>query len=347
MTNRRFYSDNIAPAAPEFIAAIAAANVGDAASYGEDEWTAELQAAARDAFEGDGRITAFPVLNGKAANHLSLLAITEPGGVVFCHELSHILVDEDDGPERYTDAQFVGIVDDGTGRITTRELRKAIMNAGPVEEMSALSLTNATEHGTVYSVDEVRELVAIAHAAGLLVHLDGARIANAAVRLGASLADLTWRSGVDILSMGVTKNGGLSAEAVIVFNDEIAERFIVQRAWTGHVPSKMRFLSSQLMAGLRGDAWRRRAENANAMAARLATALLTISNVEIVRGVDANLLFVSLPAPLRGRFDRAGYVCETRPDLGEDVIRLVTNWSTTDCDIDELISALTTPALNR
>jgi len=340
MIKRGFNSDNIAPAAPEFIEAIIAANTGDAGSYGDDDWTADLQDVARLAFDRDGDLTAFPVLNGKAANHLSLLAVTEPGGVVFCHEGAHILVDEDDGPERYTDAQFVGIVDDGGGKIAPRELRKAIMNSGPIENQSALSLTNATESGTVYSLDELAELIGIAHAANLLVHLDGARIANAAVHLNASLADLTWRAGFDIVSMGVTKNGGLSAEAVIAFTEDIASEFIEQRAWTGHVPSKMRFLSSQLIVGMKGDGWRRRAANANAMAALLATGLRTIPGVEIVRRVDANLIFVSLPEPARERFDAAGYVCEVRPDLGPDVIRLLTNWSTSEADVQNLLTVL-------
>lgn len=341
MINRRFYSDNIAPAAPEFIDAIAAANQGDAASYGGDEWTARLQTVAADAFERDGPITVFPTLNGKAANHLSLLAVTEPGGLVFCHEHAHILVDEDDGPERYTDAQFVGLPDNGGGKITPRELRKAIMNAGPVEYQSALSLTNPTECGTVYTLDELNELIAIAHAAAIKVHLDGARIANAAVHLDCALAALTWRAGVDILSLGVTKNGGVSADAAVAFDDEIAERFIEQRAWTGHVPSKMRFLSCQIIAGLEGNGWRRRAETANAAALRLADRLLAVPGAEIVREVEANMIFVSLPAPLRERFDLAGFVAEKRPDLGPDVIRLLTNWSTTDRDIEALVNALT------
>ena len=342
MINRRFYSDNIAPAAPEFIDALIAANQGDAASYGEDEWTARLQTVAAAAFEFDGPIAAFPVLNGKAANHLSLLAITEPGGIVFCHEQAHILVDEDDGPERYTDAQFVGLPDNGDGKIAPSELRKAIMNAGPIEYQSALSLTNPTECGTVYSLDELHELFSIAHAADVKVHYDGARIANAAVHLDCALADLTWRAGVDILSLGVTKNGGISAEAVIAFDDEIASRFIEQRAWTGHVPSKMRFLSCQIIAGLDGNGWRRRAETANATAWRLATQLLALPGIDIIRAVDANMIFVALPAPYRERFFAAGYVCEERPDLGPGAIRLLTNWSTTDDQIRQLMSCLVT-----
>lgn len=340
MNNRNFYSDNVAPAAPEFIKAIGIANEGCEASYGGDIWTARLQTTVQHAFEREREIAAFPVLNGKAANHLSLLAITEPGGFVFCHEHAHVLVDEDEGPQRYTQAVFHAIPDDGAGKISPDALRRAINAAGAIDCCSALSLTNVTEFGTVYTPDEIAALTEIARDADLFVHLDGARIANAAASVNASLTELTWRAGIDIAAVGLTKNGGLSAEVVVAFNDLAAERFVEQRAWTGHVPSKMRFLSVQGVIGLEGREWRIRARHANEMARALAEQLLAVDGVELLNPVQANLLFVDLPPVLRERFDAAGYVAETRPDLGPNVIRLVANWTTTDDEIRQLMHVL-------
>ena len=335
-----FYSDNVAPASPDFVRAITIANEGYEASYGDDIWTARLQTTAQHVFERTESVAAFPVLNGKAANHLSLLAATEPGGIVFCHECAHLMVDENDGPQRYTQASFIGLKDNGAGKITPETLRQAIANVGDISCRSVFCLTNVTERGTVYTVAEITELAAIAHDADLTVHLDGARIANAAVALNASLADLTWKAGVDIVSMGLTKNGGLSAEAVVIFDDLTASRFIEARAWTGHVPSKMRFLSVQAVIGLDGRDWKLRARNANEMAKLLAEGLGALDGMDILQPVEANLIFVDLSSERRAKFDAAGYVAESRPDLGPNVIRLVTNWCTLESDIRQLLAVL-------
>jgi threonine aldolase len=335
-----FYSDNVAPASPDFVKAINIANEGYEASYGDDIWTARLQTTARSVFEREESVAAFPVLNGKAANHLSLLAATEPGGIVFCHECAHLMVDENDGPQRYTQARFIGLKDNGAGKITPETLRQAIADAGSISARSAFCLTNVTERGTVYTAAEIAELAAIAHDADLTVHLDGARIANAAVALNCSLADLTWRAGVDIVSMGLTKNGGLSAEAVVVFDDLTTSRFMEARDWTGHVPSKMRFLSVQAVIGLDGRDWKLRARNANEMAKLLAEGLAALDGVEIIQPVEANLIFVDLSPERRAKFDAAGYFSESRPDLGPNVIRLVTNWCTLESEIRQLLAAL-------
>jgi threonine aldolase len=335
-----FLSDNTAPAAPDFVRAITIANEGYDASYGDDIWTARLQTTAQHVFERTESVTAFPVLNGKAANHLSLLAATEPGGIVFCHECAHLMIDENDGPQRYTQARFIGLADDGGGKIAPETLRQAIDAAGPISARSAFCLTNVTERGSVYTAAEIAELAAIAHDSDLTVHLDGARIANAAVALNASLADLTWRAGVDTVSMGLTKNGGLSAEAVVSFDDLTTSRFLEARDWTGHVPSKMRFLSVQAVIGLEGRDWKVRARNANEMAKLLAEGLAVLDGVEILQPVEANLIFVDLSPERRAKFDAAGYMAESRPDLGPNVIRLVTNWCTIPTDVRQLLAAL-------
>lgn len=335
-----FYSDNVAPAAPDFIRALELANEGCEASYGDDIWTARLQTTAQHVFERVDGVAAFPVLNGKAANHLSLLALTEPGGFVFCHESAHLMVDEDNGPQRYTQARFIGLRDDGNGKIAPGTLRAALAEAGPITSCGAFSLTNVTERGTVYRLDEMVELTGIAHEAGLKVHLDGARIANAAVSLDCALADLTWRAGVDIVSVGLTKNGGLAAEAVVAFDDLAAARFVEQRAWTGHVPSKMRFLSVQAVIGLEGDAWRTRAHNANETARLLAEGLAGMADASIVHPVQANMVFVKLSPDLLAKFDVAGYIADVRADIGPGVIRLVTSWCATEDDVRHLLAVL-------
>jgi threonine aldolase len=337
--NYRFTSDNTAPAAPEVLAALAAVNEGSDAAYGEDAVTARLQQVLAAAFEREpGTIHGWPALNGKAANHLALLAITEPGGLIFCHEGAHIRVDEDDGPARYTQTRLVPIEDDGAGRIAPDALARAIAGQHPVPPGSALSVTNTTEAGTLYQPDELRRLVQIGQTAGLKLHYDGARIANAAAALGCSLADLTWRSSFDILSLGVTKNGGMMAEAVVCFGPATAARFEDRRRWTGHVASKMRFLSAQVIAGIEGDGWRRRAANANRQAARLAAALAEVPGYRFARPVETNHLFLQLSPARRRALASSGYQLFDWEQWG--AVRILTNWSTTDDEVDTLAATL-------
>ncbi len=337
--DHRFASDNTAPAAPEFLAAVEAANNGAAAAYGEDGLTAALQCALAVAFDREtGAVYGWPVLNGKAANHLALLAITQPGGIIFCHQDAHILVDEDDGPAIYTRTRLIGIEDDGTGRMTPGALARAIANHSPVPPGSALSITNANEAGTVYRLEELHELIAVARGAGLTVHIDGARIANAAAALDCALADLTWRAGADIVALGVTKNGGLMAEAVVCFDDAIATRFENQRRWTGHIPSKMRFLAAQIIAGVEGDGWRRRAQHANQQAARLAAALAGVPGYSVARPVEINHIFLQLSPGRRRAIAAAGYFLW---DWNQwNAVRILTNWATTDEEVDAFAAVL-------
>jgi threonine aldolase len=337
--NYEFASDNTAPAAAEIVASISEANRGHALSYGDDPWTARLREVVTDAFAAPQPVGIVPILSGKLANHLSLTAITEPGGVIFCHEHAHILIDENDGPVYVTRCRLVGLPGDGD-KIEPATLREAIARESPFSPGSALSLTNVTEAGGVYCLDQMRELAGIAHEAGMLVHLDGARFSNAAVALGCDLADITWRAGIDILSLGATKNGGMAAEAVVAFDPAVVERLTDKQLLLGHSPSKMRFLSAQLIAWLADDGWRTRAQRANAAAQGLAEGLAAIPGVRLVQPVEANLLFVALPPEVKARLDAAGYFVYPFPLFGEDVFRFVTSWATTDESIDRLLASL-------
>lgn len=337
--NYEFASDNTAASAPELIDAITRANQGATLSYGDDPWTAEMIDAVTAAFELPHPAGVVPILSGKLANHLSLAAITEPGGLIFCHEHAHIMIDENDGPPYVTRCELIGIPGDAD-KIPADALRAAIASAGTLPPGSAFSLTNVTEAGAVYTLDEMRTLADIAHAAGLPVHLDGARFSNAVVALDCSLADITWRSGVDILSLGATKNGGLAAEAVVSFVPSINEQLTKKQLLLCHYPSKMRFLSAQITAWLAGDAWRARAENANAMAAKLAAGLRSLPGAQIVQPVDANIIFVALTPELQARVDAAEYYVYPASMFGERVVRFVTNWATTSDSIDRLMAVL-------
>jgi len=337
--NYEFASDNTAPTTPEILASISEVNQGNVLSYGDDPWTAKLRDVVTEAFEAPQPVGIVPILSGKLANHLSLAAITEHEAIVFCHEHAHVLVDENDGPAYITRCRFIGLPGD-QGKISAATLRESIAREQPLPPGSAFSLTTATEAGAVYALDEMRELIEIAHNAGMLVHLDGARFANAAAALGCSLADITWRLGIDILSLGATKNGGMAAEAVVAFDPVVSERLTKKQLLLGHYPSKMRFLSAQLIAWIENDGWRTRAENANQKAQQLAKALAGIPGVRIVQPVEANLIFVILPEEVKARLDAAEYYVYELPILGEGVVRFVTSWSTTDASIDTLIAAL-------
>lgn len=337
--NYEFASDNTAPAAPEILAAVAAANSGHVLSYGGDPWTARLRDLAAEVF--GAAVEVVPILSGKLANHLSLATITSPGGVVFCHEHAHILIDEHGGPAHVTGTRLIGLPGEGD-KLTPDTLQDAIAREQPLPGGSALSLTNVTEAGRIYTPDEIAALTEVARDAGLMVHLDGARIANAAAALGCSLAALSVDVGIDIMSLGTTKNGGLGAEAVVLFNEFAVDLLREKQLLLGHEPSKMRFLSAQLIAWLQNDGWRARAAHANAAARRLAEPLGAISGIELVQQVDANLIFASVSAEIQTRLDTAGYFVYPMAMLGfgEDVVRFATSWATTDEAIARLLAVL-------
>jgi threonine aldolase len=254
-----FASDNAWGAAPEILAALTAANSGPTPAYGADDWTARAERRLAEVFERDCAV--FLVATGTAANALALAALAPPWGAIFCHETAHVADDECGAPEFYTaGAKLVGIPgaagkipEAGLGRALARYPRGLVKQVQP----AALTLSQATECGTIYTCAEIAALADMAHAAGLGVHMDGARFANALVSLGCTAADMTWKAGVDVLSFGATKNGALACEAVVFFDPAQADDFAFRRKRGGHTLSKGRLLGAQMLAYLEGDHFRR------------------------------------------------------------------------------------------
>lgn len=300
-------SDNVAGAAPEILAAIASAAEGRARSYGGDEITARLQDRLSELFER--RVAAFPVPTGTAANALALATFTPPWGAVLCHREAHVAVDECGAPEFYTHGAKLLPVDGAHGKLTPQTLAAAVPEwRGDVHrsQPAMLSLSQATESGTVYSPAEVGALAEAARGHGLAVHMDGSRFANALAAQGCSPAELTWKAGVDVLSFGGTKNGCVMAEAVVFFDPDKAADFAFRRKRAGHLLSKMRFVSAQLEAYLADGLWLRLARNANARARQLAEGLQALPGVTLEHPVEANEVFVRLPAALAEGLKRQG-----------------------------------------
>ncbi|MEA2198228.1 MAG: threonine aldolase [Solirubrobacteraceae bacterium] len=335
---RGFASDNRAGIHPAVLEAIAAANEGHAASYGHDDGTERLQGRFREHFGEAAR--AFPVFNGTAANVLSLRAACRPWQAAICAESAHLNVDEGGAPEAIAGVKLLTIP--GTDGKLTPELviKTATARRGDEHQVQAriVSVSQSTELGTVYSVDELAALVEAAHAHGLLLHVDGARLSNAAAALDVPLRALTTDVGVDIVSFGGTKNGLLAAEAVVFLNPEPADGFLYLRKQSLQLASKMRFLAAQLDALLSDELYLRLAAHANAMAARLAAAVEDVNGVTITRPVEANAVFAILP---RGATERlqdefAFYVWDEQ--TGE--VRWMCSWDTTPEDVDEFADAV-------
>lgn len=337
-----FISDNAYGAAPEILAALTAANDGAASPYGDDPVTARLKTRLCEVFERE--VWAFPVISGTAANALALASLTPPHGAIFCHADSHIAVDECGAPEFFSGgAKLVALGRDGA-KLTPHLIEAALprFSAPPHSpKPSAISVTQATEYGTVYSVTEIAALGALARREGLKLHMDGARFANALAHLDVSPADITWRAGVDVLSFGATKNGALGAEAVIFFDEGSARDFEYRRKKSGHLVSKMRFISAQLEAYLANDRWLAWAKRANGMAARMAQGLAQIPGAELAHPVQANALFVWLPDATIARLHEAGaQFYDWRPSTnGRTMARLVLSFMTPQEDVARFLSA--------
>jgi threonine aldolase len=304
-----FRSDNVGGIAPELLEAVVAASTGTAAPYGDDDWTRRMTARFRRVFEHE-TLAAFPVSTGTGANSVALAALANPYGAIYCHESAHINVYECGAPEQFTGAKLVGLPG-ADYKLDAAQLDAALALAGrgnPTRvQPFALNLTQPTDFGTLYTVDEIRALADVAHRHGLLVHMDGARFANALAALGCTPAAMTWAAGVDIVSFGATKNGAMNAEAVLVFDEGVAARlpFVLKRG--GQVVSKARFLSAQLDRYLADDRWLERARRANAHARSLAQRLQAIPGVALVGRVEINMLFVRLPAAAIAALDRGPF----------------------------------------
>jgi len=338
---RGFASDNHAGIHPEVLEAIAAANTGHAASYGADRWTARAEESFRRHF-GD-RARAFLVFNGSGANVAAIDALTRPFEAVICTETAHLQVDECGAPERLTGTKLLTVATKH-GKLEPADLGRWEARRGDEHQVQprVVSITQATELGTVYTVDETRALAEAAHSLGMYLHVDGARLANAAAALELPLAELTTEAGVDAISFGGTKNGLLAGEAVVFSSPELAESFAFTRKQLGQLASKMRFFAVQFEALLSGDLWLRGARNANAMAARLALAVAAIEEVEISHPVEANAVFARLPRAATDRLlaslpaEHPFYVW----DDARDEVRWMCSWDTSAEDVDSFVAAL-------
>lgn len=335
-----FCSDNVSGASPEIIDAIARANEGAAMPYGEDALTDRLRQRFNDIFETD--VTVFPVATGTAANALALSTLAPPFGAIFCHEESHAWEDECGAPELYSGAKLVPLASDHC-KLTPDGLNAALgrFQVGFVHhaQPAAITLSQATEAGTIYSLDETRAIADLCRPHDLKLHMDGARFANALVSLGCNPADATWRAGLDVLSLGATKNGALAAEAVVFFDRALAKDFGYRRKRAGHLWSKMRFLSAQLDAYLNDDLWLQNAKHANAMAARLAKAFADVPDAKLLHPVQANELFVTLPPHVSEGLLADGFKFYRWAAGGPNCIRLVTAFNTAEQDVEAMIAA--------
>jgi threonine aldolase len=335
-----FCSDNASGAAPEILRALEAANDGWAMPYGNDDLTRRLQARVEEIFETEAAV--LPVATGTAANVLCLSVMTPPYGAIYCHRESHINVDECGAPEFYSGGAKLVALPGDHGKLTPATLEAAIVDAGDVHSVqpAAVSLTNASEAGTVYTPEETRAIAEIAKAHGLGLHLDGARFANALVALGCSPAEATWKAGVDALALGATKNGVLAGELVVLFDPGKAEELGYRRKRGGHLFSKMRFLSAQLEAYLADDLWLRNARHANAMAAVLGAGLAELPGVELSHPVEANEIFVILPEPMiEGLFARGFQFYRWGPAANREA-RLITAFNTDPAHVEAFLSAV-------
>ncbi|MGC2652822.1 MAG: low specificity L-threonine aldolase [Mycobacterium sp.] len=338
--HRCFTSDNTAGGAPEILAAVTAAACGQAPPYGTDSWTSRARRRFSEIFDRD--VDVFPVSTGSAANALSLAALTPPWGGVLCHRDSHINNDECGAPEFFTGGAKLIALGGQNAKIDPDELQAAVhRKVGDAHSVqpSVLSITQPTETGTVYTAAEIGRLAGIAKHASLRVHMDGARLANALATLGCNLAEVTWRAGVDMLSFGATKNGAITADAIVVFDNALTTELTFRAKRAGQLAAKTRFAAAQLDAYLANDLWLHNARHANAMTARLAVGLKSVPGTHIASKPEVNILFCRLPQQVIDGLRREGYgFYHGRWQPG--VVRFVTSFATTTHDVDELIHAV-------
>jgi len=333
-------SDNTSCACPEVMDAVIAANSGIASSYGNDVYSQNLNDVFSEIFET--RVEVFPVLSGTACNALALSALTPSFGKVFCHEMAHINTDECAAPEFFTGGAKLIPIASPDGKITPERLGAVIRGANVVHsaQPAALSIAQSCEVGRVYQLTEISALSATAREHGLQVHMDGARFANALVALEASPAEMTWKSGIDVLSFGGTKNGCLAAEAVVFFKPELVKSFPYLHKRSGQLISKMRYVSTQLEAYVKNGVWLRNARHANAMAARLSAGLASMPGIELAYPTQANEIFVRLGRPVIDHLNAAGFTVTEGELDGTAPPRFVTAWNTTTSEIDQLLGAI-------
>jgi threonine aldolase len=345
-----FASDNVFGVHPRIMEAIQEANAGTAVSYGADDWTTRAEERLCEIFERD--VKAFLLVTGTAANSLALSAMAPGYGVIFCHAEAHIMVDESGAPELFTGgAKLIGLPEPA-GKITPAGIENKLKHFIRGEhdgKPAAVSITQATELGTVYTPSEIAALSKLCRARGMRLHIDGARFANALVSTGVSPAELTWKAGVDAMSFGATKNGAMALEAVIFFDQGLAVDFHYRRMRAGQLLSKGRFLGAQMLAYLRDDLWLDNARHANAMAQRLAKGLAGSSRLRLPLPTEANEVFSIVPKSLHAELESRGVVYHQWPGEGpgtdavgddEIFVRFVTSFLTKPEDVNRLVELL-------
>jgi threonine aldolase len=332
-----FRSDNVATVAPEIMRALEAANHGLAAAYGDDEYTALLNRKFSDLFERE--VTVFPVSTGTAANALSLATCARPYGAIYCHEEAHINTAEGGATEAFSGGAKLIALPGANGKLEPQTVAAALQRADRGvtnrSQPDAVSITQATEYGTVYALKEIAAFGAIARDADIFFHMDGARFANALVALKCSASEMTWRSGVDIFSFGATKNGAMGADAIVVFDRELVEPLSYRLRRAGQTWSKMRFAAAQLLAYIENNLFLRLASHANELAAQLGRELAAIPGVRVMAPVEANLMFVSMPEQTIESLAAAGVRFARR---GRGVIRLVARFDATEREVDQFVA---------
>lgn len=335
--NQHFASDNNAGIAPAALEALLAANAsGHEPSYGEDRWTAEVCDRMRRLFETDCEV--FFVFNGTAANSLALASLCQSYHSVICHALAHVETDECGGPEFFSNGSKLLTADGPLGKLTPEAIDRLATKRTDLHfpKPKALSITQATECGTVYTVDELRAIAAIAKRHSLNIHMDGARFANAVARLGVAPSDITWRAGVDVLTFGGTKNGLPVGEAVVFFKKGLAEDFEWRAKQAGQLASKMRFVSAPWLGLLENDAWLENARHANSMADRLAKGLGGVPGIRLMFPVEANAVFAEIPAAVQAGLRAKGWRFYTF--IGEGGCRLMCAFDTAAETVDRFVA---------
>ena len=332
--SRRFASDNNAAVHPAVLEAVARANVGHATAYGDDPWTAEAESMFRELFGRD--VATFMVWSGTGANVMALATMLSPAGAVVCSDAAHINVDETGAPERILGAKLIDLPSEA-GRIRPDQVRSLAHLLGVPHHVqpSVLSITQSTEWGTLYSPDEIGALCEAAHSLGMLVHLDGARIANATVALGgdvAALRSFTIDAGVDVVSFGGTKNGMMHGEAVVYLRPELARSAPFVRKQVTQLPSKVRYISAQFSALLNDDLWLANARHANEMATRLHSAVVDIPGVQAGPAPVVNSIFPVLPADRIEPLREWSFFYDWDPHANQ--VRWMTSWDTEVRDIE-------------
>lgn len=328
-----FRSDNTAPAAPEIIAALTAVNEMPAPAYGEDQWSKRLDQKFSALFERDVRV--FTVASGTAANAISVASLTPPWGAVLCHREAHIECDECGAAEFYSGGAKLVLLDGAESKIAPGALEEGIArNARGIHSVvpAAVSISQTTERGAVYTPDEIAGLSAITKRAGLGLHMDGARFGNAVAALNCKPADITWRAGVDLLSFGATKNGALAAEAIICFDPARAEEIARRRKRSGHLFSKGRYVAAQLLAYVEGGLWLKLAQRSNALAKRLGEA----AGGHVSIPVQSNQVFIKPGAAALAKLRAAGAEFYDWGAEGAGEARLVVSWNQNEADVEAM-----------